>query len=322
MTILSIGTYAWPTAISIDKQPQRQMVNVDNAAKFAVPINTDTLISCTENTFPFGNGTEPCNTEVDPWGFYKYQCVSYVAWKVNEFFGETSTTLSTNQYPFNNFMYGNYLAPDCYTGGNYKLSNACYWGPILQSQGITINDIPVVGSIAWYDSYSSIYANPPGDGHVAYVTCVSGNGDIVTLTEYNGGMLDGVITKCIFGTRDIQLSLGDMAGNRIPTKFIHIEVSGLGIGGGISSISGNESKLVIYPNPSSDKFTLKFESPQYSPIQIKIINVMGQIIYTENSGNFQGSFSKEINLVNAPSGIYFMQVCIGGEIYNKKLIIQ
>lgn len=269
-----------------------------------VSVNVGTSISCNTNTFPFGDGTFPCNSAADPWGFYKYQCVSYVAWKVNEFFGENSPYLSTNSYPFHNYLFGMNQAPDCYTGGNFRLSDACYWEPILQNHGVTVNNIPSPGSIAHWQSGM----NGAGTyGHVAYVCSVSGS--TICISEYNWG----ANYKCKFNSRTIDMNTDP---NR-PERFIHIEASGLGETS-ISTIDVIDELIEVYPNPSTGYFTLNTPNISVAQIKISVYNISGQLVFS-SEGNSGNPISVDLNDQN--NGIYLMHILIDNLPITKKIVI-
>ncbi|KAJ2809587.1 hypothetical protein H4S07_003180 [Coemansia furcata] len=93
-----------------------------------------------------------CNG-VDPWRYFKCQCTSFVAWRINSRLG----------VKFDNY----------YKGPNW--GNANTWGDAARSTGVPINNTPVPGCVAQTNSGSA--------GHVAWVAKVSG--DSVTVEEYN-----------------------------------------------------------------------------------------------------------------------------------------
>jgi surface antigen len=86
----------------------------------------------------------------DPWWFFKCECTSYVADKLNE-----------RGVRFTNY----YKGP--------RWSNAINWRDVAKRVGIPVSNTPKAGSVAWF-SY----------GHVAYVQSVNSNGT-VTISEYN-----------------------------------------------------------------------------------------------------------------------------------------
>ena len=262
----------------------------------------------TLNYFPYGNTPGfDCNGnttfQIDYWNFWKFTCTSWVAWKINEEFGYTNVGgpyIFTNNKVFNK---------------STRLGNASEWGIVLtRSPFFFIADnTPTVGSIAWYAS------GAPGatGGHVAFVNCVNGNE--VTLTEYNGGALNqSNPTKCIYGTRIIHMDRPNISGNRIPTKFIHIEVGG----GGSGSTPNNTQMLEfsLYPNPSDGNVSIAFAGPLADPAQLKIYDNIGQLVMTRSlAANTRDVF---LDVSMRSNGLYFVQIISAASQKIKKLIIK
>ncbi len=88
----------------------------------------------------------------DQWLFYRGQCTSWLAYRLNQ---------------LNGFAFSNYY------GGQGRWGNADNWGPQARRLGIAVNTTPALGSIAWYSS-----------GHVAYVEQVNSPTSIV-ISEMN-----------------------------------------------------------------------------------------------------------------------------------------
>ncbi len=62
--------------------------------------------------------------------------------------------------------------------------------------------------------------------------------------------------------------------------------------------------LSIFPNPSEGKFSITKSEKQSASFDVKIINVLGEIIYS----NAKQNLSTEIDLTKEPSGIYFIYI--------------
>ncbi|EGS23731.1 uncharacterized protein CTHT_0004320 [Thermochaetoides thermophila DSM 1495] len=92
---------------------------------------------------------------VDPWNYYKCQCTSFVAWRINKRLG----IKFTNRYK----------------GGTW--GNANQWDDAAKKVGVKVDNNPKPGCIAQTDNGGGGY------GHVAWVAAV--NGDKVTIEEYN-----------------------------------------------------------------------------------------------------------------------------------------
>lgn len=81
--------------------------------------------------------------------------------------------------------------------------------------------------------------------------------------------------------------------------------------------------LSIFPNPSSDNFTVYLNSNSHiEQAQLSILDISGRLVQTEEISFNQNSFRKTIDVSNLQSGIYLVQVLSGKEKITKKLIIQ
>ncbi|KAJ1794488.1 hypothetical protein GGF48_000440 [Coemansia sp. RSA 921] len=102
---------------------------------------------------------------VDPWNYYKCQCTSFVAWRINKRLG----------VKFHNH----------YKGPNW--GNANTWDNAAKATKVPVNNKPVAGCVA--------QSNAGSYGHVAWVAKVSGNS--VTIEEYNWAKKEGYGTRTV-----------------------------------------------------------------------------------------------------------------------------
>ena len=89
-------------------------------------------------------------------------------------------------------------------------------------------------------------------------------------------------------------------------------------GGLVSSIVD----LEVYPNPSRDVFNLNFVSEYNQTLKVRILNVVGEEIYTEDLESFIGEYRKQINLEEYSRSIYFLEIETMNGVINKKLMLQ
>ena len=96
-----------------------------------------------------------------------------------------------------------------------------------------------------------------------------------------------------------------------PTSSIRIE-------------AGNNSirNLDVYPNPSRDIFNITFISEEKQNLEIRVVNLLGEIILAESKEKFIGEYSKLFNLNTYSKGIYLLEVETNDGVVNKKLILQ
>jgi len=120
----------------------------------------------------------------DRWSFYRGQCTSWVAYRLNQL----NAIDFTNSY-----------------GGKGRWGNAVNWEAQARTLKISVNSTPEVGAVAWYAS-----TRGAPDGHAAYVEKVSSPTSIV-ISEMNYDGNNG------FWVHTITKTAGDW-----PTHFIHL----------------------------------------------------------------------------------------------------
>jgi len=86
--------------------------------------------------------------------------------------------------------------------------------------------------------------------------------------------------------------------------------------------SNTITDLNIYPNPSRDVFNVSFISETKQSIDVRVVNLVGEIIFVENLIDFEGEYSHSFNLSEYSKGIYLLELDTDNGIINKKLILQ
>ena len=82
------------------------------------------------------------------------------------------------------------------------------------------------------------------------------------------------------------------------------------------------NNLAVYPNPSRDIFNVSFISEDVQDLEVRIINVVGEVIISEDLEKFIGEYTKQIDLASYIKGIYFLEITTNNGVVNKKLILQ
>ncbi|MFK7772053.1 MAG: PDZ domain-containing protein [Saprospiraceae bacterium] len=80
-------------------------------------------------------------------------------------------------------------------------------------------------------------------------------------------------------------------------------------------------RLNVFPNPSQGEFNLKFFLPNNAPTSIRIFNSSGQLIYSNDLGNFEGDFMERFDLTDSPAGTYYLMIQQNDLSITKKVVI-
>ena len=84
----------------------------------------------------------------------------------------------------------------------------------------------------------------------------------------------------------------------------------------------NLNNIIVYPNPTKDIFHIEFSSLQRQDIELRIINLIGEVVYLENINNFIGQYHNFVSLSTYSKSIYFLEIQTSKGIINKKIILQ
>ena len=103
---------------------------------------------------------------------------------------------------------------------------------------------------------------------------------------------------------------------------IFIDDINIAIDAGIRDVTEDVSLLSLYPNPSNDNCTLKFNLQLPKTLSVSVINVLGQKVMTLGNILFnEGENLVNLKTSNLPQGIYTIQLSDGLRAINKQLVI-
>jgi hypothetical protein len=101
--------------------------------------------------------------------------------------------------------------------------------------------------------------------------------------------------------------------NDVPSSFIDMKELNINfVTTDISESYANDIAFNVFPNPSSGIF--KIESSDVLNASLKVFNLLGEEVLHQQIGN-------EINLCNAPKGIYFVKMNVGQTLLTKEVVI-
>lgn len=107
---------------------------------------------------------------------------------------------------------------------------------------------------------------------------------------------------------------------RAPINTTRSNIKRPGISIGILSIEGLDAAVSIYPNPAKDNVTIELSSLTENA-QLKIVNVLGQAVYSENIIASSVKTVKQINTANFAKGVYTVVVETNKAKVLKKLVV-
>jgi len=132
--------------------------------------------------------------------------------------------------------------------------------------------------------------------------------------HWSSGQDSEIITPIINGVYWVIVT--DANGCVSDTSFINVEW--------ISTTTEdlNLNNIIVYPNPTKDIFHIEFSSLQRQDFELRIINLIGEVIYLENINNFIGQYHNSVSLSTHSKSIYFLEIQTSKGIINKKIILQ
>jgi len=68
-------------------------------------------------------------------------------------------------------------------------------------------------------------------------------------------------------------------------------------------------------------FNISFTSETVQDLKVRILNVVGEVIVSDELEQFVGEYTKQINLNENAKGIYFLEIETNDGIINKKLML-
>lgn len=91
---------------------------------------------------------------------------------------------------------------------------------------------------------------------------------------------------------------------------------------GIDDPSLSAFNLSVYPNPASSQFKINYASLQNVTVEIKISDISGKIILSENQKQYKGVNEFSFDLTDKMKGIYFIELISNNNIQTKKIVLE
>ena len=89
---------------------------------------------------------------------------------------------------------------------------------------------------------------------------------------------------------------------------------------GINELSSDHSKIELFPNPNTGRFSLNVEFINRKDISVSVYNILGKIVYNFNDKQVLQS-KYQLDLSEFSSGIYYLQIITKDNLYLKKVVV-
>ena len=91
---------------------------------------------------------------------------------------------------------------------------------------------------------------------------------------------------------------------------------------GLNDLISGESEMVVYPNPSNGEFTLGYNAAEHGDLNIEIMNIQGQIVYSNIQNAVNGLNQYSINLDGLAGGVYMIKTTLNNEVKVSRITLR
>jgi hypothetical protein len=80
--------------------------------------------------------------------------------------------------------------------------------------------------------------------------------------------------------------------------------------------------LGVRPNPNTGIFSYDVVSRTSADVVVEVLNLQGQLMFTQKITGLNGTYTGSINIGNNPRGIYYLRINNGQDIRVEKVLVQ
>ena len=288
-TYTSTGTYSWIGT---------NTVGCDSTATLNLTINSPTSSTTNESS---------CDSY--SWNGQTYTTSGNYSWTGTNANGCDSTAalnLTVNNiYAITNTVsicYGESIT----VGGNTYNQTGTYTDLLTSANGC---DSTITTNLTIISQITTFIAQ---NGNDILVNALGGNTPYVY--EWNTGETTQTITPTADG--DYWVIVEDVNACISDTFYYNVDW----ISTGISEIQ--LAGFSVYPNPSNDVFYIVFNSNTKQDIDLRIHNVLGEVIFSESLTDFSGDYNRTVDMKPYPNAIYILQINTKDGMLNRKLVLE
>ena len=141
------------------------------------------------------------------------------------------------------------------------------------------------------------------------------NNHFITVGSFNNGNSDSLIAI------DVTNGNIDFAYQSSTQEIFAVEVNGISAAS-ISIIPALDKNTLVFPNPSNNVFNIVFNSNTKQDIDLRIHNVLGEVIFSETLTEFSGDYNRTVDMSAYPNAIYILQLNTKDGMLNRKLVLE
>jgi len=91
---------------------------------------------------------------------------------------------------------------------------------------------------------------------------------------------------------------------------------------GITALNNDYTRMRMFPNPSNGQFTLQIAGAETQNAVVKIVDVVGNVVFESFVPNNSTLIEKQVNMSTAAKGVYFVTVENGINRFVNKIVIE
>jgi hypothetical protein len=90
----------------------------------------------------------------------------------------------------------------------------------------------------------------------------------------------------------------------------------------VDEINNSLASVQIYPNPASENTSVSIKLDSEAKVEMRMLDISGKVMLAKNFGSLVGTLTETINTSDLSSGIYLVELTIGGNKVTKRLVIE
>jgi hypothetical protein len=102
----------------------------------------------------------------------------------------------------------------------------------------------------------------------------------------------------------------------VPVQAVVQSCAGIG-----ENISFQRS-LKVAPNPNNGQFSVQFTTDYAGTVQVELLNLLGQKVYTESFNHSEGLNSFKVDKKSISKGVYLFNVFFEGKNYTTRIVVE